>query len=574
MAKDVTKEDDDDKFEKMDDESLSFLEQVRKGKSRNFVLSMKGNKVRSMVVKKKPIKEKERKAARGEGFQPIFGVASGMGAKITFTIARADGFDEKAAERKTEKLKKFLSSQTGKVFKPTFELVDSPPPIPFDDDDLSDPLIDRFMKMEPLIQTACDAHPESIPEIQAFVNTIRLLLEDDETRQQASPKIDQLQQFLEGLMSGNSPIDSPTQDPVEQAAKLAAALKSLKPLVDQVINVDPNQKGDLHTTMVRIAGEIKARQFDVAKESITTFAKQLKSLASGQPTASASETIDRSTEYAARRAALEPRLIDAQKADRDKATKLGAVWDYAGEQAGNGNFDNALTALSRLEAAINELLGANAGSSSSTASVDPDKTSGENLEAFFRRRDILEPRFLEAKRADPEKATKLAAVWDYANAQAQDDNLKNALTALGRLEKAVDELLSSPTQSDADRFGIDSGIVEKRKFLVTRFKQIPIEIKPHLDAVVLKISDRNADADPDELATEMETALQAFYDELQGEIDDCINAGDASRISGLKSRVSSNELVNHLIKNPFTDGTRFQTAILAALDEVEQKLAG
>jgi len=217
MAKDVSKEDDDDKFEKMDDESMSFLEQVRKGKSRNFVLSMKGNKVRSMVVKKKPIKEKDRKAARGEGFQPVYGVATGMGAKITFTIARADGFDEKAADRKTEKLKKFLSSQTGKVFKPNFELVDAPPPIPFDDEDLNDPLIARFMKMEPVIVKACEAHPDSIPVTQASVKMIRGLLQDEETRQQAAPKIDEFVQFLKDLLAGNAAVPPAPPPPGSQA---------------------------------------------------------------------------------------------------------------------------------------------------------------------------------------------------------------------------------------------------------------------------------------------------------------------------------------------------------------------
>jgi hypothetical protein len=65
MAKDVSNEGDDDGFEKMDEESLGFLDQVRKGKTRNFVLSMKGSAVRSVLIKKKPIKEKDCKEARG-----------------------------------------------------------------------------------------------------------------------------------------------------------------------------------------------------------------------------------------------------------------------------------------------------------------------------------------------------------------------------------------------------------------------------------------------------------------------------------------------------------------------------
>jgi len=372
MAKDIDN-DDDDKFEKMDDESLGFLEQVKKGRSRFFILSMKGAKVRSLIVKKKPIKDRDRKAARGEGFQPVFGVATGAGAAISFTVARSDGFDEKTADAKTDKLKKFLKHQTGKPFKPAFELVDMPPPIPFDEEDLNDPLIARFMALESQISEACDQFPESVSWIQGSVNTIRGLLQDDETRSSAEPKIGELETYLAGLQNNSAagPV-SPTPDqgaeaaanqatvapaidgadtfkkrlaallprikeavgtphgdeaklkaseagvfarqqkfdqanavlddverllngspapaaPIDdatRAAKIAEALKKLKPLMDQVISIVPERKGELHATMVQIAGEIKNKQFDDAKRNVMDFATLLKSLATQQPSSS------------------------------------------------------------------------------------------------------------------------------------------------------------------------------------------------------------------------------------------------------------------------------------------------
>ena len=193
MGKVINREAESDvQAETMSEESLTFLEQVRKGKPRNFVMSMKGAKVRSLLVKKKRIKEAEKKEARGRGYQPLFGVVSGQGAKISFQIARSDGFDSDPSGGKTEKLKKFLKEQTGKAFKPTVELVDTPPPIPFDEEELADPLIAKFMKLEPVIAKVRDEHLDRLGETEARAGEIRGLLEDEETRASAEPKIDAL----------------------------------------------------------------------------------------------------------------------------------------------------------------------------------------------------------------------------------------------------------------------------------------------------------------------------------------------------------------------------------------------
>jgi hypothetical protein len=414
----------DDKFEKIDDESLTFLEQVRKGKARYFVLSMKGNKVRSLIVKKKPVKQKDRKAARGGGYQPVFGVATGMGAKITFSIARSDGFDEKIAACKTEKLKKFLAAQTGKMFAPAFELLDTPPPIPFDDEDLNDPLIARFMKLEPVINKACDLHPEQVSTIQQTVTTIRLLLQDEETRGSAGPRIDEFVLYLKELLASDTTVSSspPTEsDQSVLAGKLAALLKKLKPLLERVVAAHPNRKNELHATLAQIVGEIKGQQFDQAKENITAFATLLKSLVAQKSEASGGQSVDRSMEFAARRNALEPRLLEAQLADRERATKLGAVWDYADEQARNGDFESAFTALGRLEAAIDQIR------TESTASTQTrqDSTSEE-----------------EPAPQTPEQTAPISNVALQQSLLAWDAARKAVHSDLQELEKEILELFS------------------------------------------------------------------------------------------------------------------------------------
>jgi len=380
----MTKNEDDDKCDAMDDDSLAFLEQVRKGKSRNFVLSMKGNKVRSMLVKKKPIKDKDRKAARGEGYQPVYGVASGMGANVTFTLARSDGFDEKAADCKTEKLKKFLNAQTGKVFKPAFELVETPPPIAFDEEDLNDPLIARFMKMAPVINKACDAAPDHVDAIQRTVNEIRELLQDEESRAQAGPRLDAFVQFLKNLLANGSAgtSEQPAGEPVtasglknagedaDVASKLGTALKGLKPLVDQIVDAQPNRKGELYATLAQIAGEIKSQQWDLARENVRDFAKLVQGLASQPSGETQVEPDAQQTRFARRRQDLEGKLLQAQRANPEKATAMVNVWNYALQQADAGDFAKANAAFDRLEPIILDALTAKQGQPPGEGMVD------------------------------------------------------------------------------------------------------------------------------------------------------------------------------------------------------------
>jgi hypothetical protein len=362
MAKNES--DDDGDVNKMDEETLGFLDQVRKGKSRYFVLSVKGVNVRSLVIKKKSLKVGDKKEARGGGYEPVFGVVTGKGPEIRFQISAQDGFSEAPGGGKTLKLKKFLEDQTGQKFKPEYEIVSELPDVAFDEEDLNHPLVAKFLKMKPVIAKAIEARPDQQTEIEQRRDAISDQLADANTREQSGPKIDQFVDYLKQLLASGSEPPSPppappqpsTGDPTAIAAKLGEALKKLKPLVDKAIVANPNRKGELHATLLQIAGEIKSRQLDQAKQNITAFATLLKSLLAQQPAPTGDEAVDPSAEFAKRREALEPRLLEAQKVDRDKATKLGAVWDYANEQAQAGKYPNAFTALDRLETAIAQSL--------------------------------------------------------------------------------------------------------------------------------------------------------------------------------------------------------------------------
>ena len=56
MARD---DDDDDSLPPLGESTDKFLDQAKKGQSRNFLLVCKGNKVKYLAVRKKPIKKNE-----------------------------------------------------------------------------------------------------------------------------------------------------------------------------------------------------------------------------------------------------------------------------------------------------------------------------------------------------------------------------------------------------------------------------------------------------------------------------------------------------------------------------------
>ncbi len=192
MAK--NKNDDDvEASENMSAESLEFLDQVRKGKSRYFVMGIKGSSISALILKKKPVKDADLKEVRGGGFIPVFGVVTGMGTELIFNVAKSDGFETPPANGKTEKLKKFLSEQTGKVLKPEWAVVavplhvsdedeatgeNAPVPSPTGGDAAKtvapgNKILEALKKLGPQIQAASAKHPQRIQELTSAVALIK-----------------------------------------------------------------------------------------------------------------------------------------------------------------------------------------------------------------------------------------------------------------------------------------------------------------------------------------------------------------------------------------------------------------
>ena len=112
----------------LDADSIDYLDDVKKGKPRRFVMICKGVRIMSMVVYKKGTVERYKKQAKEEGKGQFYhGVIEGKGLDITFKLCRADGYDKPPGKEII--LKDFLSTETGIRFKPSYELVDVLPEI-------------------------------------------------------------------------------------------------------------------------------------------------------------------------------------------------------------------------------------------------------------------------------------------------------------------------------------------------------------------------------------------------------------------------------------------------------------
>ena len=179
--------------EKLDEKTIGFLEDAKKGKPRRFALVCKGAKVVSLVVYKKGSLEKYKKEAKegGKG-QFYFGIVDGKGANLNFKLARADGFDK--APGPTQGLKQFLAEKADLKVMPIYEIVDAIGPVL----DADDPLTARFLKLQDAALTACDKYPDRAAEINDLCLEIGKLLSQDEVKP-AQGKIETLEGLLKTL---------------------------------------------------------------------------------------------------------------------------------------------------------------------------------------------------------------------------------------------------------------------------------------------------------------------------------------------------------------------------------------
>ena len=117
-----------------DADTVKFLEEVKKGKPRRFVMSWHGFRLQYLAVfKKGTFEQRVRDAKQAGPGKQTFGIVEGRGTNITFVLSEEDGFDN--APIKAAQVKKFLGDHADKKYKPDFRIVNRLPAFVEDDDD-------------------------------------------------------------------------------------------------------------------------------------------------------------------------------------------------------------------------------------------------------------------------------------------------------------------------------------------------------------------------------------------------------------------------------------------------------
>jgi hypothetical protein len=209
MARD---DDDDDGLPPIGEGTEGALDDAKKGKPRCFLLICKGAKVKYLKVKKKSIKKNEIAEAKKLGYkgEPYIGVLTGKGMDLIFNLAISDGYESEPVKDKV--LKDFLEEHANFKCKPSFAIVATPPEVPFDDEDLKNPLVARFLALGDLIAQVLDINPGAEGELKETTSEIRVLLQDDEFNA-AEPRVNLLEKRLQELRnaSGTNPLEELVQ---------------------------------------------------------------------------------------------------------------------------------------------------------------------------------------------------------------------------------------------------------------------------------------------------------------------------------------------------------------------------
>ncbi len=421
-------EDDDGKLAPLGDDTEKFLEDAKKGKPRSFLLVCKGAKVRYLAVRKKPVKKAELNEAKKLGYKgdAYFGIITGKGMELIFNLPREE-YDAEPVKDKV--LKDFLEEHAGLKAKPSFQLVDTLPAIPFDDEDLKHPLIAKFMKLDGAISQVLDKRPDAESELVQRVTEIRGLLQDADF-DAAGPKIDGLVTRIKELLAltpssqptdtggGNANQGEPAVEPEVMRAKLQDALNKLVPQLKQFVAANPERKVEMLTPVAAIKQQIEQGQFDAARQGLLAVGKLLKEAVAKSP-GRENNHVERE-QYQAKLAALQPRYAEALAKMLGDTGKFKAIMAYAQEQSDAGVFANGIKALDRLAPLIDQAL---SGAVGKETDIIPENVVAD-------RKKFVASRWQEMVRRVNEEIDKLRDPALFPGADPDEvDEISNLLTA-------------------------------------------------------------------------------------------------------------------------------------------------
>lgn len=130
--------------------------------------------------------------------------------------------------------------------------------------------------------------------------------------------------------------------------------------------------------------------------------------------------------------------------------------------------------------------------------------------------------------------------------------------------------------------GAANGLVAKRRFLVTRWQQIQLDLDAELKKLSAAIAAKVPEEDAEDVAGGVNRALGPLVaevrDRLQDAVDEAVNAGDQTyaavsvATSVLRRQIVGDELIGVLRSTTLMAGAGFERALTSALDEIEAQL--
>jgi hypothetical protein len=160
-----------------------------------------------------------------------------------------------------------------------------------------------------------------------------------------------------------------------------------------------------------------------------------------------------------------------------------------------------------------------------TSGAQADSVQGASPAA---RLAALEPKYQAALRAVPAERSGLVAAWESAAERAGGPDVRAAGAAIDRLAAQIEELLVRPAASDADKFGIRSGIVAERQAeLEAYFSSQIAAAKSETGGEIGKLT-RALGAfieEPEALVAAVRREISGLLDQLQEELDESLEKG-------------------------------------------------
>ncbi len=398
----------------VDADTKKYLEEVKKGKPRRFVMICKGVKILSMIVFKKGTVEKYKKQAKQEGKGQFYhGVVDGKGVAISFKLCRSDGFDKPPG--KDLVLKDFLKTEADMKFKPVYELVDELPDVPEEDEDeqLKDsPTDSGKVAPEPTSEPApaTPATPEGDPA-ERFKERLTALLPQikqavgttagDEAKLKASEAgvFARKQEFEQALglldqvevLLKEAPTPAPEPSPmtdVDAAETFKNRLTSLLPQIKQAVGTTAGDEAKLKASEAGVLA--RKKEFEQALALLDEVETLLKQASSQSPTSKTSEPStsskvepppapvgDPAELFKERLTALLPQIKQSAGTTAGDEAKLKA--SEAGVLARKKEFEQALALLDEVET----LLAAPGTSTEETESPDEPPVDWETAKSTW-----------------------------------------------------------------------------------------------------------------------------------------------------------------------------------------------